>query len=162
MVNPAKLQLSVTGDREIRMTRDFDAPRQMVFDAMTKPELLKRWFHGPDGWMLEVCEVDLRAGGTYRYLWRGSDGTEMGMSGAFLEVDPPRRIVQTEKFDQFGPEATGTLELAEQGGTTSLTLTMIYDSRETRDAMLKTPMERGVAAGYDRLEKLLAANAAHA
>jgi len=162
MVNPAKLELSVIGECAIRMTRDFNAPRQMVFDAMTKPEWLKRWFHGPDGWSLEVCEVDLRVGGQYRYVWRGSDGNEMGMSGVFREVEPPRRIVQSEKFDQFGPEATGTLELAERGSTTSLTLTMIYDSRQTRDAMLKTPMEKGVAAGYDRLEKLLAANATHA
>jgi len=162
MVNPAKLEVSTPSEREIRMTRQFNAPRQMVFDAMTKPELMKRWFHGPDGWTLEVCEVDLRVGGGYRYVWHGPDGKPMGMSGTYKEVVVPERIVNTEKFDQFGEEAIGTLILTEAHGTTSLSLTMKYSSRETRDAMLRTPMEKGVAAGYDRLEKLLATIAAHA
>jgi uncharacterized protein YndB with AHSA1/START domain len=125
---------------------------------MTKPELLKRWFFGPPGWSLEVCEIDLRVGGGYRYVWRGRGGTEMGMRGVYREVVPPERIVQTEAFDKswYPGEAVGTLVLVERDGKTTLTMTVLYDSREIRDAVLKTPMERGVAMGYDRLAELLA------
>ena len=79
-MNPGRLTLTTPTDREIVMTRVFNAPRKLVFDAMTKPELLKRWFFGPPGWSLEVCEIDLRVGGGYRYVWRGRGGTEMGMT----------------------------------------------------------------------------------
>ena len=158
MVNPGALTLTTPTDREIVMTRAFDAPRKLVFDAMTKPELLKRWFFGPPGWSLEVCEIDLRVGGGYRYLWRGPDGSAMGMRGVYREILPPERVVQTEAFDQswYPGEAVGTLVLVERDGKTTLTLSMLYDSRETRDAVLKTPMEQGVAMGYDRLAELLA------
>ena len=157
-MNPGRLTLTTPTDREIVMTRVFDAPRRLVFDAMTKPELLKRWFFGPPGWSLEVCEVDLRVGGGYRYVWRGRGGTEMGMRGVYREVVPPERIVQTEAFDEswYPGEAVGTLVLVERDGKTTLTMTVLYDSREIRDAVLKTPMERGVAMGYDRLAELLA------
>jgi len=157
-MNPGRLKLTTPTDREIVMTRVFDAPRKLVFDAMTKPELLKRWFFGPSGWSLEVCEIDLRVGGGYRYVWRGRGGTEMGMRGVYREVVPPERIVQTEAFDKswYPGEAVGTLVLVERDGKTTLTMTVLYDSRETRDAVLKTPMERGVAMGYDRLAELLA------
>ena len=157
-MNPGRLTVSTPTDREIVMTRVFDAPRKLVFDAMTKPELLKRWFFGPPGWSLEVCEIDLKVGGGYRYLWRGRDGIEMGMRGVYREVVPPERIVQTEAFDKswYPGEAVGTLVLVERDGKTTLTQTVLYDSRETRDAVLKTPMERGVAMGYDRLAELLA------
>jgi uncharacterized protein YndB with AHSA1/START domain len=152
------LQVSTPTDREIVMTRVFDAPRNLVFQALTRPDLLKRWFHGPPGWSLVVCEIDLRAGGGYRYVWRGADGTEMGMRGVFQHVEPPERIVQTESFDQswYEGEATGTLVLTEEGGKTTLTMTMLYESREVRDAVLRTPMDQGVSAGYDKLEELLA------
>jgi len=157
-MNPGRLTLTTPTDREIVMTRVFDAPRRLVFDAMTKPELLKRWFFGPPGWSLEVCEVDLRVGGGYRHVWRGRGGTEMGMRGVYREVVPPERIVQTEAFDEswYPGEAVGTLVLVERDGKTTLTMTVLYDSREIRDAVLKTPMERGVAMGYDRLAELLA------
>jgi len=157
-MNPGRLTLTTPTDREIVMTRVFDAPRKLVFDAMTKPELLKRWFFGPPGWSLEVCEIDLRVGGGYRYVWRGRGGTEMGMRGVYREVVPPERIVQTEAFDKswYPGEAVGTLVLVERDGKTTLTMTVLYDSREIRDAVLKTPMERGVAMGYDRLAELLA------
>jgi uncharacterized protein YndB with AHSA1/START domain len=157
-MNPGRLILTTPTDREIVMTRVFDAPRKLVFDAMTKPELLKRWFFGPPGWSLEVCELDLRVGGGYRYVWRGRGGTEMGMRGVYREVVPPERIVQTEAFDQswYPGEAVGTLVLVERDGKTTLTMTVLYESREARDAVLKTPMEQGVAMGYDRLAELLA------
>ena len=157
-MNPGILTLTTPTDREIVMTRVFNAPRKLVFDAMTKPELLKRWFFGPPGWSLEVCEIDLRVGGGYRYVWRGRGGTEMGMRGVYREVVPPERIVQTEAFDKswYPGEAVGTLVLVERDGKTTLTMTVLYDSREIRDAVLKTPMERGVAMGYDRLAELLA------
>ena len=105
-----------------------------------------------------VCEIVLRVGGHYRYVWRrDKDGTEMGMSGVHQEVVPPERIVATEKFDQawYAGEAVNTTVLVEQGGKTTLTQTVLYQSREARDGVLKSGMERGVAASYDRLEKLL-------
>jgi uncharacterized protein YndB with AHSA1/START domain len=153
------LKVTASGDREIVMTRVFDAPRRLVFDACTKPELVKRWLLGPDGWSMPVCEIDLRVGGKYRYVWRRDrDGTDMGMGGVYREIVAPERIVATEVFDDpwYPGEAVGTLVLVEQGGKTTLTQTMLYESRETRDAVLKSPMESGVAASYDRLAELLA------
>lgn len=153
------LKITARGDREIVMTRGFDAPRHLVFDAWTKPELLKRWLLGPPGWSMPVCEIDLRVGGAYRYVWRrDSDGTEMGMGGVYREIVPPERLVATEKFDEawYPGEAVSTVALTEQGGKTTLTNTVLYDSREARDGVLKSPMESGVAASYDRLDEVLA------
>jgi len=157
MKNTGTLKVEARGSREIVMTRIFDAPRTLVWDAFTKPELLKRWFFGPPGWTLTVCEVALKVGDTYRYVWRGPDGTEMGMGGVAREIMPPERLVATEKFDQawYAGEAVGTIVLVEQDGKTTMTQTIVYESRETRDAVLKSPMESGVAAGYDRLADLL-------
>ncbi|MGH7676869.1 MAG: SRPBCC family protein [Gemmatimonadaceae bacterium] len=158
------LKVTANGDREIVMTRSFDAPRQLVFEAMTKPELMKRWFGVFDGWTLEVCEVDLRVGGKYRYQWRGPAGEQMGMRGVYREVVAPERIVSTEQFDQswYPGGAVGTLVLTEKGGKTTMTTTVRYDSREARDAVLKSPMETGAGAGYDNLEKFLATQALEA
>src|ERR1700716_4401588 len=94
--NAAKLQVTTPSDREIAMTRVFDAPRSLVFDAFTKPELLKRWLGVLGGWTFAVCEVDLKVGGKYRYVWRGKDGREMGMGGVYREIVRPERIVSTE------------------------------------------------------------------
>jgi len=159
MMNTGTLKVTTPTDREIAMTRVFDAPRSLVFDALTRPELLRRWFFGPPGWSLPVCEIDLKVGGAYRFVWRGPDGTEMGMRGVYREIVPPERLVGTEQFDDpwYPGEAVGTHVLVEQGGKTTLTLTVRYQSREARDAVLKTPMEQGVAAGYDRLAEVLAA-----
>jgi uncharacterized protein YndB with AHSA1/START domain len=140
------------------MTRDFFAPRPLVWEAFTKPELVKQWLLGPPGWSMPVCEIDLRVGGKYRYVWRrDKDGTEMGMGGVYREIVVPERIVATEQFDQewYPGEAVGTTILVERGGMTTLTQTMLYNSREIRDAVLKSPMESGVAASYDRLAGLL-------
>jgi uncharacterized protein YndB with AHSA1/START domain len=158
----AGLQVSLHGDREIVMTRVFHAPRALVFDAMTKPELVKKWLLGPPGWTMPVCEIDLRVGGSYRYVWRHSDGNEMGMGGVYREVMAPERVVATEKFDQawYPGEAVGTLLLSEQEGKTTVTQTVLYQSREARDGILKSGMESGVAASYDRLEEVLASQGA--
>ncbi|HWW22524.1 MAG TPA: SRPBCC family protein [Edaphobacter sp.] len=151
------MQLATPTEKEIVVTRVFNGPRQLVFDAFTKPELLKRWLFGPGNWSLEVCEVDLRVGGSYRYVWRGPSGEEIGMGGIHREVIPPERIVATQLFDQdwTNGEAIGTLVFTEQDGKTTLTNTILYSSREARDAVLKTPMDKGMAEGYDRLEQIL-------
>src|SRR6202451_505200 len=158
MKNSGTFNITARGDREIVVTRAFDAPRRLVFDAYTKPELIKKWLLGPDGWSMPVCEIDLRAGGKYRYVWRkDSDGREMGMGGVYREVVPPERIVVTEVFDEawYPGEAVDTIVLVEQHGVTTLTQTILYNSRETRDAVLKSPMRTGMAASYDKLEKFL-------
>jgi uncharacterized protein YndB with AHSA1/START domain len=156
MQDSGKLKVTAVGDRQIVMTRGFDAPRELVFAAYTRPELLKRWLGVRGGWSMAVCEVDLRVGGAYRWVWRGPDGAEMGMGGVYREIVPNERIVCTEKFDQawYPGEAVGTVELAEQGGKTTLTVTIVYESKEARDAVLKSPMEQGVAASYDRLAEI--------
>lgn len=152
------LKITTPSDREIVMTRDFDSPRDLVFEALTKPELVKRWLLGPDGWSMPVCEIDLKVGGTFRYVWRrDADGSEMGMSGVYREIVTPERIVSTEQFDQpwYPGEAVGTTVLVEKNGRTTLTNTVRYDSKETRDGVLKSGMEDGVSRSYDRLEELV-------
>jgi uncharacterized protein YndB with AHSA1/START domain len=160
MKNSGTFNITAHGEREIVVTRVFDAPRQLVFDAYTRPELVKRWLLGPDGWSMPVCEIDLRAGGKFRYVWRSdSDGHEMGMGGAYREVVAPERIVVTEVFDEawYPGEAVDTIVLAERDGKTTLTQTILYNSRETRDAVLKSPMQHGMGMSYDRLENFLPA-----
>src|SRR5438445_11653287 len=158
------LKVMMPTDREVVLTRVFDAPRSLVFEAMSKPELLMRWLSGPPGWSMVACEDDLRVGGAFRCAWRRADGTEMAMRGVYREVVPPERIVRTETFE-FGCEAQAgeqlaTLVLTEQGGRTMLTLTLLYPSKEARDATIASGMERGVATSYDRLDELLASNPA--
>ncbi|MCI0351480.1 MAG: SRPBCC family protein [Acidobacteriales bacterium] len=159
MKDAGNLKISARGERELVMTRSFNAPRSLVFDAFTKPELVKRWLLGPPGWSMPVCEIDLRVGGKYRYVWRkNKTGTEMGMGGVYREIVVPERIVSTEKFDDawYAGEAVGTILLTEQGGKTTLTQTVLYESREARDGVLKSNMESGVTASYQRLDNLLA------
>jgi len=154
------LQVTTPSDREIAMTRVFDAPRTLVYDAHTKPELVRQWLLGPPGWTMPVCDMDVRVGGTYRWVWRrDTDESTMGMGGVYREVVAPERIVATEKFDDawYPGEGLNTLVLVEHGGRTTLTQTMRYESREARDAVLKTGMQEGVTAGYARLDALLAA-----
>ena len=162
-MNPTgTLKVTTPTDREIAMTRVFDAPRNLVFEAYTKPELLKRWLGVHGGWSWAVCEIDLRVGGAYRFVWRGPDGTEMGMGGVYREVAAPERIVATESFDQswYPGDAVSTTVIIEQGGRTTLTITVRYQSQEARDAVLKSPMEKGMAAGFDKLAELLASTLA--
>ena len=152
------LKVAANGDREIVMTRVFDAPRTLVWEAFTKPELLKQWLFGPPGWSMPVCETSQKVGGRYRYVWRNeADGTEMGMGGVIREFTPPERMVGSEKFDDpwYPGEALVTIALTEANGQTILTQTLRYESREARDMVLKSPMESGVTQSYDRLAELL-------
>jgi uncharacterized protein YndB with AHSA1/START domain len=153
-----QLQVSTPSDREIAMTRVFDAPASMVFDAWTKPDLIKRWLGAFGGWTFRVCEVDLRVGGAYRYVWRGPDGKDMGMGGVYREIVRPRRLVCTEKFDDpwYAGDAVNTTVFAERDGMTTATTTILYVSKEVRDGVLQSPMEGGVAKSYDKLAEVLA------
>ena len=153
-----KLILTTPSDREIQITRVFDAPRNLVWDAWTKPELLKRWMLGPPGWTMPVCEIDLRVGGKYRYVWAKEPDIRMGMGGVYREIAQPERLVATEKFDEpwYPGEGVGIVLLKEQNGKTTLIQTIQYESREARDIVLQSPMESGMSAGYDRLEEVLA------
>jgi uncharacterized protein YndB with AHSA1/START domain len=155
MKNTGTLQVTTPSDREIAMTRVFDAPRQLVFDAFTKPELLKRWF-GPRGWSLVVCDVDLRVGGGFRFVMRGPDGKDMGMRGTYREIVAPERSVHVESFDDYPGESQVTAVFAERDGKTTMTATVLYPSQEIRDIVIQTGMEHGAAESYDKLAELLA------
>lgn len=137
------------------MTRVFDAPRALVFEALTNLALLKRWFGVFSGWSLAVCEIDLRIGGSFRFVWRNPDGITMGMSGFYREIVVPERIVHTESFDDYPGEALTTTTLVEQGSQTNLTSTVRYETKAIRDSWLKSGMEKGVAASYENLDRLL-------
>ena len=155
-----KLTVATPSDREIVMTRSFDAPRRLVWDAMTRPDLIRQWLFTPPGWTMTVCEEDVRVGGKYRWAWSGPDGkTVMSMHGVYREVEPLRRLVRTETFelgcDAQAGEQIGTLEFSEQADRTTLTIRVLYPSKAARDATLASGMEHGVAAGYDRLEASL-------
>jgi uncharacterized protein YndB with AHSA1/START domain len=157
------LTITKRGDRDLVMTREFDAPRKLVYDAHTKPDLVRQWLLGPPGWTMPVCDMDVRVGGTYRWVWRKeTGGSEMGMGGVYREVKAPERLVSTERFDEawYPGESLNTLVLIEQGGRTTLTQTMRYESPAAREAVIKSGMEKGVEASYDRLAELLAASAA--
>lgn len=159
MKNVGNLKVSTPDECSIVMERSFDAPRELVFDAFSKPELLKRWF-GPHGWKLTTCEVDLRVGGGFRFVLSGPNGEQMGMRGEYRELDPPRRSVHIESFDDYPGQSEVTMELAESGGKTQFTATVVYPSREIRDIVLQTGMEHGAAESYDRLASVLAESAA--
>lgn len=151
------LNVTTPSDREIALTRVFNAPRALVFDALTRPGLVKRWMLGNMGASMPVCEIDLRIGGAYRFVWRNPDGTEMAMTGVYREIARPERIVNTQRFDTpwLPGELVLTTTLTESGGRTTFVSTTLCDSRETRDKMLKGGMESGASASYDRLEELL-------
>jgi uncharacterized protein YndB with AHSA1/START domain len=158
MLFPDSFEVSLPSDREIEVTRDFDARRGLVFDAFTKPELVRRWLLGPPGWTMPLCEIDLRVGGAYRYVWRSEkDGSQMAVGGVFREITPLERLVASEKFDDawYPGEALGTTVFVETRGITRTTITVLYESREARDTARRSGMEYGMAAGYDRLEALL-------
>jgi uncharacterized protein YndB with AHSA1/START domain len=141
-------------DREIEMTRLFDAPRELVFEAFTNPEHVPHWF-GPRGWSVPVCEIDLRPGGAWRYVLRGPNDEEMGMSGVYQEIAPPERVITTESFDDYPGESLNTLALTEEGGKTRYTVTVLYPNKETRDAVLATGMSEGAAETLERLAEHL-------
>jgi len=158
MKNTGTLKVTANGDREIVMVRVFDAPNHLIFDAVTKPEHLKRWY-GPHGWSLVVCDVDLKVGGEFRFVLRGPEGREMGMSGDYREIDRPDRMVHTERFDDYPGESVVTTTYVEHEGKTTFTATVLAESKEIRDAVLASGMEHGAAESYDRLADLLALEA---
>ena len=150
------LKVTTPSDREIRMERVFNAPRALVYDAFTKPELLKRWF-GPDGWSLTTCEIDLRVGGAWRFVLTGPGGARMGMSGEWQELTPPFGSVHVERFDDYPGESVVTSVLTETDGRTTLTATVLYPSKEVRDIVIASGMANGAGQSYDKLADTLAA-----
>lgn len=154
MKNTGTLAVATPTPKSIVLTRVFNAPRELVLDAFTKPELLKRWF-GPRGWSLIVCEVDFRVGGGFRFVLRSPEGNQMGMRGTYREIDASYRSVHTESFDDLPGESEVITELTERDGKTVLTATITYTSREIRDAVIRSGMEHGAAESYDRLAELL-------
>ena len=154
-----KLEVAPRGDREIVLTRPFDAARGALYAALTNPELIRQWLSGPPGWAMTVCRVDLRTGGSYRYEWRNeNDGATMASGGTIRELAPGQGFTVTERFDQpwYTGESVLTFALAEEGGTTTLTMTVQYESQEVRDGVLKSPMMAGMASSFNQLGMLLA------
>jgi len=152
------LKVTPLGDRELRMTRHFDGPAPLVFDCWTQPELVRRWLTGPEGWSFQVCDIDLRVGGAYRYVWCHTDGRVMGMGGVFREIVPSQRLVSTELFDEdwTGGETLCTTVFSEKAGQTTVVLTVLYSSKQARDGAMQSGMEGGMAVGFDRLDRVLA------
>ncbi|HZJ08937.1 MAG TPA: SRPBCC family protein [Trueperaceae bacterium] len=153
------IQVSQPSDLEVEITRSFTAPRELVFAAFTEPELIKQWMLGPGDWSMPVCEVDLRAGGGYRHVWRKPGVPDMGLTGKFLEVTQPERLVATEEFDQdwTGGATTVTTTFDDRAGTTVVTTRVKYASEEARDAAVRSGMADGMEAGYRRLDDVLSA-----
>ena len=159
MKNAETLKITTPSERELVMTRVFQAPRNLVFDALTKPDLLKRWY-GPVGWSLIVCEIDLRVAGAWRFVTRRPDGKEVGQRGVYREIVAPQRLVNTESWEDWNPgEVLVTAVLMEQGGQTTLTSTLLFPSREVRDALIESGMTNGAAESYDKLAAYLASAA---
>lgn len=165
---PKPAQVTLPSEREVRVTRTFNAPRTLVWDAHTKPELVRKWMLGPPGWSMPVCEMDVRKGGKYRWRWRSDEnGQEFGFHGTFTEVQAPSRIVHDEYYDPgdvggampAGDPAWVTLELSESGGVTTLVTTLQFASKEARDAAVSTGMTDGMEMGYARLDDMFAGKA---
>lgn len=157
------LQVTTPSDREIVMTREFDAPRRLVWEALTEPELIRRWIYAPEGWTMTVCEGGLEVGDKFRWAWNGPDGKPaLAIWGVNREVIPPEKIVHTENMEVGAGiplgELLATVELTERDGKTTLRMTLLFPSKEARDGAIASGMERGVAAGYERLDAILASN----
>ena len=154
--NSDTFKATTPSDRVIVLTRVFDAPRHLVFDAMTKPEHVRRWWGCLDErYSVPVCEIDLRPGGAWRFVGRGPQG-EYTFYGEYREVAPPERLVFTEIFAPFPDvESIVTSVFAEEGSKTRLTMTALYPSLEVRDMVMNTGMAGGAAISYDRLEELV-------
>ena len=152
---PGVTSYTTPSDREIVITRVVDAPRRLVFAAWTDPKHIPNWLGFPEGWTMPVCELDLRPGGAWRYVWRKSDGSEMTMGGLVREVTPPERLVTTERWGPEWPETVNTLTLGESGGRTTITLTITYPSKAARDAALETGMKGGMDVSFARLDRLV-------
>ena len=151
------LEITTPSDREIVITRSFDAPRGLVWQCYTRPELLKRWYGLPD-WAMTICEIDLRVGGKWRFGTKSPDGFEMISKGVYREIVEPDTLVGTEIYeaDWTGVETITSLRLAESGGVTTVTTTVTYASKQARDGALATPMATGMEIGFKRLDELVA------
>ncbi len=158
MTGADKTKVEMPSDNEVVVTRTFDAPRALVFDAFTKPELVMQWLFGPDEWRLAECEIDLRVGGSFRYAWRHAEQGDIVLRGVYREVLPPERLVHTELFDEdwTGGETIVTTLFEEHAGVTTVTTTVLYSSQKARDDALKTGMTEGMSQSYDRLDAFLA------
>ena len=156
VANSDSFQATTPSDQEIVLTRLFDAPRQLVFEAMTKPEHVRRWWGILDErYSVPVCEIDLRPGGAWRFVGHGPMG-EVGFHGVYREIAPPERLVFTEIYDPYPDvESVVTSVFTEEGGKTRLTATCWYPSIEVRDGVLKSGMTHGAGLSYDRLEELV-------
>ena len=152
--NSDTFTVTTPSDRQIRMTRLFDAPRRLVFEAMSKPEHIRRWWGNlGDGYSVPVCEVDLRVGGAWKFVNRTPNGEEAVFYGRYREIVPPERVVFTEIYAPFpDAESVVTTVLTEEQGKTRMTATVEYPSQAVRDMVLKTGMERGAGISYDRLD----------
>lgn len=151
------LHVETRGDLEIVFTRAFNAPAQLVFDAHTRPDLVRQWMPDPAGWTMPACEIDLRVGGRFRYVWRRAGETaDIAMVGVFQEISPPHRFVHTETFegDPTGGETLSITEFVEHDGRTAMTLTLRYASSEARAGALATGMAEGMEGGYARLDAM--------
>jgi uncharacterized protein YndB with AHSA1/START domain len=157
VANSASFKVTTPSDREIGLTRLFDAPRNLVFEAMTKPEHVTQWWGRlGEGYSVPVCEIDLRPGGAWRFVNRTPKGQLVAFYGVYREIAPPERLVYTEIFEQFpDTESVVTAVFTEENGKTRLTVTALYPSLEVRDIVLKTGMEKGAAISYDRLEDVV-------
>jgi len=145
--------LTTPSDREIVLTRVVAAPRRLVFAAYTDPRHVPHWLLGPEGWTMPICEIDLRPGGAWRFVWRHADGSELEMRGQYREVVPPERLVSAESWGGDWPETLNTLLLSEANGQTTITQRILYPSLGARDAALKTGMQEGTSASFDRLDQ---------
>jgi uncharacterized protein YndB with AHSA1/START domain len=161
---PKPAEVTLPSDREVRVRRQFNAPRQLVYDAHTKPELIRKWM-GYLGWDMPICDMDVRVGGKYRWQWKNlEDGKQFGFFGTFTEVDAPSRLTHDEYFDpgdMGGPMPVGdpcivSVELSEQNGVTTLVCNMTFASKEARDGAVSTGMTDGMEFSYTRLDSLAA------
>ena len=152
---PDSFKISTPTDREIVVERDFDAPRQLVFDAFTKPELVRRWLLGPDGWTMPVCIFEGKPGGKIRYEWANSDGRSFFLTGEVVAIDAPRRIEHVERMHLPDPTPDNHVvtTFAADGQGTLMTMRMTLPDEATRSSMLATGMDRGMEASYARLER---------
>lgn len=153
--NPRVTTFTTPTDCEVVITRVVDAPRRLVWEAWTNPEHVPHWMLGPPGWTMPVCEIDLRVGGEWHFVWRKEDGTEMPMRGHYQEIQPPDLLVSIESWGDPWPETVNTLALTEDNGRTTITLTILYPSQEARDAALKTGMKEGLVQTFALLERHL-------
>ncbi|GAC1322325.1 MAG: SRPBCC family protein [Chloroflexota bacterium] len=151
--SPNKMLVSTPSEREIMLTRDLDAPRDLVFAALSSAEHIPHWW-GRARSTLSFCEIDARPGGHWRFVERDPDGNEFGFHGEFREIDPPRRVVQTFEWEGLpGHISVETMTLEDLGARTRVTIRSMFDTVEDRDGMLQSGMEKGAAESYDRLER---------